>query len=569
MDQESGDQGRALGFSRYSSWFSVGFGSEMGIAATARDHHRRSAGTSPVGVLSAVLYARVSSKDQEKEGYSIPAQQRLLRNYAASHGMTITQEFVDVETAKATGRQGFTAMLDYLKKHHASCRTILVEKTDRLYRNFRDLVNLDDLDVELHCVKENTIISPDSRSSDKLLHNIKVVIAKNYIDNLAEEASKGMLEKARTGLWPSYAPIGYTNTTREDGKRIIIPDPKLAHLITNLFTLFATGKYSVKTLAAKARDDGLVSRRTNRKIPPGALHRLLRKRIYTGDFDFNGTTYHGTHEPLTDRATWERCQDILDGRNDHAFRTTHAFTFTGLVACGHCGCRLVGEEKRKKSGRRYRYYHCTGYKGRCPERYTKEHDLENEFLITLNTIIIPKEIADWLADSLQETTQEDHRRQEEERNRLSAEITRLQDRLDRMYEDKLDGTITQTYYDEKATAWRNEQTRLQEKLTRLEKPGDAQATLDLLRLSQTAAMLFPKQAPSEQRALLTVLLKTASWKHGHLTVEFREPFDVLSRLSNPPTPTGSKTLGEEKPESENWRRGRDSNPWWSFSPTAV
>ena len=85
-----------------------------------------------------VLYARVSSKDQEKEGFSIPAQLRLLRDYATNKGFMIAQEFTDVETAKASGRTNFTQMLVYLKKHQTMCRTILVEKTDRLYRNIKD-----------------------------------------------------------------------------------------------------------------------------------------------------------------------------------------------------------------------------------------------------------------------------------------------------------------------------------------------------------------------------------------------------------------------------------------------
>src|SRR5437762_836811 len=79
-----------------------------------------------------LLYARVSSKDQEKEGYSIPAQQRLLRDYALQNGMIVAEEFVDVETAKQSGRTAFSAMLEYLRKHRSSCRTVLVEKTDRL-----------------------------------------------------------------------------------------------------------------------------------------------------------------------------------------------------------------------------------------------------------------------------------------------------------------------------------------------------------------------------------------------------------------------------------------------------
>ena len=68
-------------------------------------------------MISAVLYARVSSKDQEQEGYSIPAQIKLLHEYAARKGLAIKQEFVDIETAKAKRRKRFGEMLDYLAQH--------------------------------------------------------------------------------------------------------------------------------------------------------------------------------------------------------------------------------------------------------------------------------------------------------------------------------------------------------------------------------------------------------------------------------------------------------------------
>lgn len=54
-----------------------------------------------------VGYARVSSKDQEKEGFSIPAQESLGREYALANGFRILEEFVAVETAKQSGRPGF------------------------------------------------------------------------------------------------------------------------------------------------------------------------------------------------------------------------------------------------------------------------------------------------------------------------------------------------------------------------------------------------------------------------------------------------------------------------------
>jgi DNA invertase Pin-like site-specific DNA recombinase len=100
-----------------------------------------------------VVYARVSSKEQEKEGYSIPGQLKSLRGYSEPADLKIICEFVDVETAKEAGRSGFNQMLDFLRKT-PTCRILLVEKTDRLYRNLKDWVTVDELDLEIHFVKE-------------------------------------------------------------------------------------------------------------------------------------------------------------------------------------------------------------------------------------------------------------------------------------------------------------------------------------------------------------------------------------------------------------------------------
>ena len=127
---------------------------------------------------TAVMYARVSSKDQERDGFSIPAQRKLLNEYAADRGVQIIREFQEAETAKEAGRTAFNKMVAFLKET-PSCRTILVEKTDRLYRNFRDCLTVEELGVTVHFVKENTVLAPDSRSSAKLRHNIKLAMARN------------------------------------------------------------------------------------------------------------------------------------------------------------------------------------------------------------------------------------------------------------------------------------------------------------------------------------------------------------------------------------------------------
>lgn len=180
-----------------------------------------------------VLYTRVSSKEQEKEGFSIPAQQKLLRTYAIESQFLVAKEFQDIETARQSGRVGSADMMNFLTAN-PTIKTLLVEKTDRLYRNLKDWVTIDELDLEIHFVKENEVLSDSSRSSEKFMHGIRVLMAKNYIDNLSEETRKGMNEKAEQGIWPSFAPLGYLNITGDDGKKIIIPDKDNAQFIVQL-----------------------------------------------------------------------------------------------------------------------------------------------------------------------------------------------------------------------------------------------------------------------------------------------------------------------------------------------
>jgi len=137
-------------------------------------------------MINAVMYARVSSREQEQEGYSIDAQRKLIRTFASKSCFEIIHEFVDVESAKNPGRREFGKMVEFLKSCR-NCRTILVEKTDRLYRNFEDSVLLEKLDIEIHFVKTGTVLSKNAKAQTKFMHRIEVVSAKYYSDNLREE----------------------------------------------------------------------------------------------------------------------------------------------------------------------------------------------------------------------------------------------------------------------------------------------------------------------------------------------------------------------------------------------
>lgn len=386
------------------------------------------------GQRHAVLYTRVSSKDQER-GFSISAQTKLLNDYAIEKGINVAKEFTDIETAKESGRAQFNEMVRYVRRH-STVRIILVEKTDRLYRNLKDWVTMDELEVEIHFVKEGEVISKESRSSEKFMHGIRVLVAKNFIDNLSEETKKGMTEKAEQGIWPSFAPFGYRNVSDENGKRVISVDPDTAPSVFKLYDWYATGDYSIRELGKKARASGIVHGKRQTPIPNSTIQVILRNRIYTGDFEWNGRFYDGRHEPIVELGLWERVQGILDGRNASKDKPARRqLTYAGLVRCGHCGCALVGEIKKKK----YIYYHCTGNKGKCGEPYTRQEVLAEQFQVHLQRLQFDDDVFTWLRQALIDSFADEKREFNNEMRRLEAENDQLQNRIDNMYIDKLDG----------------------------------------------------------------------------------------------------------------------------------
>ena len=501
------------------------------------------------GKPEAVLYARVSSKEQEKEGFSIPAQLRLLREYASVQGLNMIREFVDVETAKQAGRTGFGEMLKFIRKRR-SCRTVLVEKTDRLYRNLKDWVSIDELNVEIHFVKENLVLSADSRSSEKFIHGIKVLMAKNYIDNLSEETRKGQREKAEQGIWPSFAPLGYRNIVRSDGKKAIQPDPEVAPIISRLFEWYATGNYSLRDLTQMARNAGLAFRKSKQLVPKSTVHQVLRKRIYTGHFDWDGKTYAGVHTSLVSRQLWEQVQAVLDRRFARRHRKAkHDFAFSRLISCGHCGCSLVGEIKKQ----RYTYYHCTGYRGRCPEPYVREEVLEQKFTALLKNLVIDGDVLDWVSEALRESHQDQKRIHDEAIERLERKVRQLEYRIEEMYVDKLDGRIDAAFYDRKVVEWRSERDSLSQGIEehRAANHNYPDEGIQLIQLARRAHELFERRQASEKRRLLNFVVSNCSWKDGKLTAVHRQPFDIISLAAQ--RQRASKTRdGVKSAGNENW-----------------
>ncbi len=527
--------------------------SRRSVRPEARARATSTRGATAPAARQAVLYARVSSREQEQQGFSIPAQQELLRKYAADHGYTIVDEFVDVETAKKTGRGSFTRMVAFLRKRREPRPVILVEKTDRLYRNLKDWVLLDEMNVDIHLVKEGVILSDESRSSEKFVHGIKVLMAKNYVDNLSEEVRKGMHQKAREGHWPSSAPFGYLNE-RRDGRSFIVPDPERALLVRNLFEQYDTGEHSMETLSAYAERVGLRGRRGG-KLYAATIHTMLRNPLYAGQFYWGGQLYMGRDPKLIGWELFERVQARLDG-HPYTRASEHTFAYSGLVTCGLCGCAYTAEVKKKV----YIYYRCAK---NCVRgvKYVPERRMTEMIGLHVAKLCFPPHLRDHVIDALKSS----RRLVAEETKARITEATQRIDRLSRMidkaYEDKLDGRIDHEFFVRKRMEWDEQRAEAVREVERLNRTNSAslEAGIRVFELANDAYKLYSEREPLQHRELLKWLFSNFTFADGELTPTWRKPFSLLVDRPGDPNENGADSDEQNRRRSE-WSGRRDSNP---------
>ncbi len=511
--------------------------------------------TAKAASKTAVIYARVSSKEQEEEGWSLPAQLRLLQEYAEHRGLNVVSEFVEASTAKKEGRKAFGKMVRYLQSSPDT--SVLVEKTDRLYRNLPDWNLIDVLGCELHFVKEGQIMNPGSKSQDKFFHGIKVLMAKNYSENLQEEIKKGLFEKAQQGIYPTHAPLGYLNALGPDGRRkIILPDPLRAPLVSRLFQEYDLGLQSLKTLTVLAWQIGLRTKKGN-KVQMSGIQDILKNAAYCGKIRWGGVTYEGTHEPLVTVEMWDRIQDRMAGRcrNKTGFGSLD-FAYRGLLTC-ECGLVMTGERKKK----RYVYYHCTGRRAGCDQPYVKEEVITEQMSAILQGMALPPDLLTWLKKSLLVDQEELIDANRATVQRLEADVRRLKQRLERLYNDMVDETLDQETYQSIRAKAQEELGHAHTELNALQRPQERSTgeALDLLELGQIAHSRFKLANPNERHELLTLMCSNCQFDEGKLNVILRKPFDLMRKVApTSPILDGGRLAKTE--ENQDWWRQGGSNP---------
>jgi site-specific DNA recombinase len=109
-----------------------------------------------------------------------------------------------------------------------------------------------------------------------------------------------------------------------------------------------------------------------------------------------------------------------------------------------------------------------------------------------------------------------------------------------MYTDKLDGVIDAAFFERKSVGWRDEQQKLLRSIANHQEASQSYFAegIQLMELARRAPELFEQQEPKEKRRLLDFALSNCTWPSGKLTVEFRQPFELLA--------VGNETIQRKK-----------------------
>jgi len=459
--------------------------------------------------IKSALYCRVSSKEQEETGYSLDAQEKLLKEYAVKNQLAAIKVYRISESASGKQiRKTFDEMMLYVTKNKIPI--ILCEKIDRLTRNMKDAAIIsdwisEDAKREVHFVKESFVVNKNTRAHENLVWDMKVAIARFYTNNLSEEVKKGHKEKLAQGWLPTKPPMGY-KTVGEKGRKIHVIDEATAPYIRQMFELYATDNYSLARLESELYKAGLRTEK-GKRMHLSRLHRLLSSPFYYGKILWNGELYPSKHEPLISKDLFDKVQQNLKRKTDNPQFTKHNPLFKARIVCEHCG-GLVTWELQKG----HWYGHCNNHSNSryCQMKtYIRQEKVEEQ-LLPIFERIAPKN--DWVMNEIERILKEEHAskivERQQEIGRLSIELDQVRKRKDQIYEDKIDRKIPVEFYERKFGEYSEEETRLESTLVKLNDKADEYQQLGVAihELAYKSKVIFEKVGIEDRRLLLSQMV---------------------------------------------------------------
>lgn len=488
--------------------------------------------------MKAILLARVSSREQE-ENNSIPAQTRRLQEYAERKGFTNIEVHKLVESSTKAIRKDFSAILTSIRK--SKKRVALVADTiDRVQRSFKESVQLDELrragKLEIHFIREGLTISDSSNSADILRWDMGVMFAKSYVTQLSDNVKRGTEQKWLNGEWSGQAPVGYRNFDSLEGRKEIEPDEATKHIVYDVYTWYASGSYSFLQIKAKLRTEYAVDMATSQ------IDRILKNPFYYGVMRVKGKLYPHRYEPIITKKLFDEAQSVRERANKQPRKYGGLpYFYRGLLTCGHCGMRITVEKQKGIV-----YYHCTQSRGKHGAKYVTENQITEQLQKALAAIQPNDEQFSEVMLSLKKSNEDKVKYRKAQYSSLTAELSKISTRQERLFDIYIDGGIDKTQYESKMNDMRSKQVDIEQRIANIGTASDEfydniQRIMDI---AHQAPLTLLGSKIDKRRELLNIVFSNLTLFDDQLRWEYKKPFDIMHQTAL----------------NQTWLGMRDSNP---------
>lgn len=490
---------------------------------------------------NAVLYIRVSTDEQAKYGYSIDMQQNQCFNFAQKEGYNVTGIYIDDGyTARNANRPKYKQLLEDIKHRKNNIDAVIVWRCDRMVRSnsiyhSQIVPKFGQYGVLLLSATENNDVN---NPYGRYIRNNQINNAELESELTSIRTIENLKEKARQGYFPgSIPPVGYIReklSKEQGGKKIIVPDKQKAPYVKEVFKLYTQGGYTYKEIARILAKKGFThnNKPCNRKL----VENILTKYhcFYVGKFMYKGEPYDGKHEPILTPIEYANFKRVREA-NYAPKSKKHSFIYRGLIKCSVGGKVLVGEEQTgaNKSGN-YQYYRCH----HCPlklncKKIIKAATIDKVVLDVIKSLTITEKDFLELKDDLKNIMYTNHAINEERLNQIMPQIKKLENRLLALYDDKIDGLISEEFYKEKRNLWQNQIDDLTIELTALKNTQKEvfKRIESVLELSKNLAGAYSRQSDEKKARLLKLLCSNFSYDGSKLTITIKEPFKALIKFA--------------------------------------
>jgi len=241
--------------------------------------------------MRVALYARVSTEDQAKEGFSLDAQIKKLEAYCRSRGWTPIGHFIDEGcSGRNTNRPEYKRMMDSMDDWDV----LLVLKMDRIHRNSVNFATM--MDHLKHKGKEFNSIQEKfdtTTAMGRFVMDIMQRIAQLESEQIGERVKMGMQRKAKygTGRLGSGHPYGYTYS---NGRLEIEADE--ASVVHTIYRLSAEGMSTSRI--ARTLNEAFIRAKKGGNWNKQSVHGILHNPLYEGYMRWDGNIRQGDHEAI-------------------------------------------------------------------------------------------------------------------------------------------------------------------------------------------------------------------------------------------------------------------------------